>query len=309
MDLCRRLSGFGAQLPTEHAVYDSSVEDAIREFQSAHGLVADGICDRPTWSRIVEAGYALGDRFLYWRLPMLRGDDVAELQARLGSLGFDAGRVDGIFGQQTSTALAEFQRNVGLPVDGRCGPETLEELRRLRSDHDPDRSIVSVKERLSLTRQRSLPDTVIALSHGGTLGAPLDLLRRSLAGEGARPLVLEHPNGSQIAAMANSAGATALLHLITEPTQSVLITTYYAGYRWESPLGHRLADLLSGSIAADLRYHHAAIQGMALPILRETRMPAVTCTIGPTALLVEHPSRFTAAVTRAFERWLSGLGT
>ena len=56
---------------------------------------------------------------------MLRGDDVAELQQRLCALGFDTGRVDGIFGDRTSGALAEFQRNAGLPVDGIVGGATL----------------------------------------------------------------------------------------------------------------------------------------------------------------------------------------
>src|SRR6266545_3977054 len=45
---------------------------------------------------------------------MLRGDDVYELQRELGSLGFDAGRVDGIFGPRTLEALLGFQRNAGV---------------------------------------------------------------------------------------------------------------------------------------------------------------------------------------------------
>ena len=54
---------------------------------------------------------------------MQRGDDVADLQQRLSTLGFDTGRVDGIFGDRTSRALAEFQRNAGLPYrrHRRCG--------------------------------------------------------------------------------------------------------------------------------------------------------------------------------------------
>ena len=35
-------------------------------------------------------------------------------------MGFDAGRVDGIFGRSTERALREFQRNVGLFDDGTC---------------------------------------------------------------------------------------------------------------------------------------------------------------------------------------------
>ena len=33
---------------------------------------------------------------------MLRGDDVAELQVRLAQLGFNPGRIDGIFGPATA---------------------------------------------------------------------------------------------------------------------------------------------------------------------------------------------------------------
>ena len=92
-------------------------------FQQARGLPADGICDRVTWMALVEASWELGDRTLYLRAPNLRGDDVAELQRQLGRLGFDPGRVDGIFGPATTAALAEFQRNVELTRRGRhAGP-------------------------------------------------------------------------------------------------------------------------------------------------------------------------------------------
>ena len=62
---------------------------------------------------------------------MLQGDDVAEVQRRLSGLGFDPGGVDGIFGDTTHLALAEFQRNMGLVTDGICGPLTLAELTRV----------------------------------------------------------------------------------------------------------------------------------------------------------------------------------
>jgi len=39
-----------------------------------------------------EAGYRIGDRLLYHRAPMLRGDDVATVQRRLSALGFEPGQ-------------------------------------------------------------------------------------------------------------------------------------------------------------------------------------------------------------------------
>ena len=101
--------------PTRPAQFGAGTEAAVRAFQEPRGLRVDGICGDETWASLVEAGYRLGDRLLYHRAPMLRGDDVAELQRLLGGLGFDAGRVDGIFGPDTAAALVEFQRNAGLP--------------------------------------------------------------------------------------------------------------------------------------------------------------------------------------------------
>jgi hypothetical protein len=63
---------------------------------------------------------------------MLAGDDVFALQQRLLDMGFKVGRVDGYFGPDTEAALRDFQRNLGLPPDGTCGPATLKALGRLQ---------------------------------------------------------------------------------------------------------------------------------------------------------------------------------
>jgi len=60
---------------------------------------------------------------------MMRGDDVAELQARLNSLGFETGKVDGIFGPDSLSGLLDFQRNRDMADDGIAGPRVSEELR------------------------------------------------------------------------------------------------------------------------------------------------------------------------------------
>jgi GH25 family lysozyme M1 (1,4-beta-N-acetylmuramidase) len=57
------------------------------------------------------------------------GDDVAALQQRLAELGF-AVDTDGVFGQETRRAVAEFQAARGLQADGVVGPVTLEALGR-----------------------------------------------------------------------------------------------------------------------------------------------------------------------------------
>src|SRR5204863_736792 len=136
----------------EPGQFAEATERAVRTFQEARGLRVDGVCGRQTWSTLVEAGWALGDRLLYHRSPPLRGDDVAVLQRRLGALGFDAGRVDGIFGVRTSAALAEFQRNAGLTSDAICGPATLAVLARVRARSEDPIPVADVRERETLRR-------------------------------------------------------------------------------------------------------------------------------------------------------------
>ena len=53
------------------------------------------------------------------------GDEVKKIQKKLADLGFYKGSVDGIFGQQTQSAVKSFQRSVGLTADGIAGSATL----------------------------------------------------------------------------------------------------------------------------------------------------------------------------------------
>ena len=46
-------------------------------------------------------------------------------------MGFNPGRVDGIYGPLTESAVKEFQKSVGTKVDGICGPGTVISLMRL----------------------------------------------------------------------------------------------------------------------------------------------------------------------------------
>ncbi len=101
---------------------------AVSEFQAKRGLWVDGIVGPDTWRALVSAGYELGSRILYHRVPMMRGDDVAELQRNLNSLGFDAGNVDGIFGPDTLAGVLDFQSNRGIAEDGLAGAEVVDEL-------------------------------------------------------------------------------------------------------------------------------------------------------------------------------------
>ena len=177
----------------------------------------------------------MGDRFLYRRTPMLRGDDVAELQQRLCTLGFDTGRVDGIFGDATVRALAEFQRNAGLPVDGIVGGATLQELMRLESRHHEPELVSAVRARAAL---RDAPPTLrgrhVAVGESGGLGSVTGALRRRLSWGGIRVTELHHPDDAVQAKEANELEVDVFVGLRLNPSTSGCRTAFWSGRHDES---------------------------------------------------------------------------
>lgn len=76
-------------------------------------------------------GAALGDRALS---SGSKGSEVKELQQKLTQLGYQLGKVDGIYGEKTEAAVKRFQKNRGLKADGVAGKETIKELKRLTGE-------------------------------------------------------------------------------------------------------------------------------------------------------------------------------
>ncbi len=108
-DIQDRLHALGFSIaPDADGVFGEGTLAAVTAFQESRRLPADGLVGRETWRTMVDAGYRLGDRLLYHRMPMLHGDDVADLQRSLNAIGFDAGPVDGIFGASTLDAVLDF---------------------------------------------------------------------------------------------------------------------------------------------------------------------------------------------------------
>jgi len=276
----------------------------VTRFQTERGLRTDGVCGPQTWAALVEAGWRLGDRLLYRRSPMLRGDDVAELQRRLGALGFDAGRVDAIFGDRAAAALAEFQRNSGMTVDGICGPATLGALQRLGSARAGGDPVSWVREREAVRRGGvGLAGRWVAVGHSGGLDALASAVGRALRGAGAEVLILWDPDGSAQASAANEAEVDVYLGFSLVPERPGLTTAYYSGFRYESPAGRELATLVQASAVPAFGVPDLGIRGMSLPVLRETRMPAVLCEVGPAVAVVQNMEAAAGAVGAAVVDW------
>ncbi|MEO7837268.1 MAG: peptidoglycan-binding protein [Acidimicrobiales bacterium] len=306
-DLQQRLARLGFDTSRcEPGTFAQTTVTAVQAFQAVRGLREDGVCGAQTWAAVVEASYRLGDRLLYLREPMLRGDDVAALQRRLGGLGFDAGRVDAILGPNTKLALDEFQRNAGLTVDGVCGPGTLTMLDRL-GPSGSEREPVAVVRELELLRQapRTLHDRRIAVGDGGGLHAAVGAAARTLTRAGAEVVVLQHPDQSEQATEANAALADVYVGLRLDVDAHGCTTAHYAGHHYVSPAGRRLALLVQATLPPALGIPDRGVRGMALPALKETRMPAVVCELGPPSTVVARTAELADALARALGAWAS----
>lgn len=275
-DLQQRLGALGFEIPSdEHGDYGAATDHAVRAFQGSRGIHVDGVCGRQTWAALVESSYALGDRLLYSRRPMLRGDDIGVLQHRLNMLGFDAGREDGIFGDDTAGATREFQRNAGLAADGICGPQTVAALERLGSLAGG--SIASVRERESLRdRRRDLAGQRIFVVATPGLEQLADAVARELANGGAETVLdVSGDDDSFIAGIANRYCADLVISL--QPGDSAGCTcAHYASGAFRSEAGFRVATSVAEELAK-LGLDNVATIGRAFPLLRETRMAAVVC--------------------------------
>jgi N-acetylmuramoyl-L-alanine amidase len=275
-DLQRRLVALGHDSSAdEPGDFGPATEAAVRAFQQRRGLLVDGLCGPQTWAALVESGFALGDRMLYFRQPMLRGDDVAELQRRLNALGFDAGREDGILGHETAGAIVELQRNVGLAPDGICGPATVAALRRV--DTLAAGSVASVREREMLRRgPHGLGGKRVYLTAAPGLEALGDAVARGLAEVGAGALLdSSGADDSTIAAAANQFGA-ALFLALRPGASGDCVCAYFSAGTFRSEAGFRVADAVQEELAGLLPSALAPC-GKAYAILRETRMAAVVC--------------------------------
>ena len=300
--LQRRLgaAGYLSDAGVIPGVYCAGTRQAIADFQLDRGLAVTGLCDEGTWTTLIEAWWSLGDRPLMLRSPNLRGDDVAELQRILSRLGFDVGRIDGIFGSLAARAMRQFQENAGLDIDGVCTAETVAVLRRLSKMTGDGPGIAAVRDTEHARAGQPLAGRRVALGSFGGLTSVLEVLSTLLREHGAMLIETVDDEAAQQGATANLFGADVYVGVEAsdEPQSRV---AYYAVPAFESAGGRALAHLVERHMRDVVP--RMTVHGMRLPILRETKMPAVLVTLGPTEVMVGRSQRIADALFLALTAW------
>jgi N-acetylmuramoyl-L-alanine amidase len=265
--------------------------------------VPDGVCDTQTWSALIEAAFQLGGRLLCLRTPMMRGDDVAELQLRLGALGFDAGRVDGIFGPLTQEAVAEFQRNAGLVSDSVCGDETITSLRRLQG-RAGSATLTAVRERERLrTAVQTLGELRVAVgSDASPVASALSARVSAILQHADVDVLLTSGEWSAQASAANQFNADLYVG-ITVCGSTAVEAAYFGVDGFESLGGRRLAEAIINELPASPGWATGTAQAMRLPILRETRAPSVLVRLGDEHHVESNDDLVVTSMLRALEQW------
>jgi N-acetylmuramoyl-L-alanine amidase len=293
--------------PVEREYFDTQLADAVRIFQQSRGLTVDGVVGPQTLRRLEEARWALGDRILRF-IPrgIVHGDDVVHLQRQLIGFGFAMDRVDGIYGPQTENAVREFQKNVGLGIDGICGPDVFKSLSRLNRTvaggsqeylrelvrWDPSHSSRSVE---TCTILLDPSDSDVELHGGSTLtqaNVCWDIASRlegRLAASGAMVVVTRSQNSPlgderTRALIANQQNVDLVLSLNMDANPVSIangLATYYFGHEYSrSATGMRLAGIIQDEIITKTPFTDAHTHAKTWDILRLTKMPSIRTTIG-----------------------------
>ena len=286
---------------------DDSVVNAVRTFQQTRGLGVTGVVNSVTMRALDEARWKLGDRSLYRQpSPRLRGDDVATLQARLTEMGFDCGRVDGVFGIKTETSVREFQKSVGVAADGKCGPATITALIRLTRTVSGGAPSILRESATQKDRGPSLANKVIVLdpscggsdrgirAHGVEESEVVYDIAQRLEGRllalGVSVFLTRGANNSpaegERIAFSNGTNADLIVSFHADSYRNEKahgIATYYYGAQTHgihSVVGERFASLVQREICARTDLLNCRTHSKTWDLLRLTKSPTVRIDVG-----------------------------
>ena len=113
---------------------------------------------------------------------------------------------------------------------------------------------------------------------------------------------LDEPDAVAQALAANQFGAHVYIGFQGR-LEATSVAHYYQVPAFESAGGRSLAELIAQELRTVPRME-PAVRGMRLPVLRETRMPAVLVTLGPVRSATDATPQLVTSVLRALDLWI-----
>ncbi|MGN0776166.1 MAG: peptidoglycan-binding protein [Candidatus Ventricola sp.] len=129
--------------------FGSKTEEAVKDFQKAKGLYADGVAGTKTLSAVKAAVDAAGGSSSSSTTGLKvgsTGDKVTALQQDLTALGYYYGDITGHYGSMTKAAVKSFQKAKGITQDGIAGTTTLNAIAKALGGSSGSSSTASLRE-------------------------------------------------------------------------------------------------------------------------------------------------------------------
>ena len=226
----------------------------------------------------------------------MHGDDIAALQSRLTEMGFDCGRVDGIYGPRTESAVKDFQKSVGATVDGKCGPATIIALIRLTKIVSGGVPSTLRQNAVQQSRGPALANKVIVLNPDGDDQLVYDVAVRTegrLLALGASVFLTRgatnNPTESERISFSNKSNADLMISLNVDSYANEKAhgaATYFYGsdaHGVHSIVGERFASLVQREICARTDLTNCRTHAKTWDLLRMTMAPTVRIDLGYTS--------------------------
>ena len=196
--------------------------------------------------------------------------------------------------------MRDFQLNAGLDVDGVCHDHTVAVLRRLSRMTGDGPGIAAVRDSEKARRGQPLIGRRVAVGQFGEFEPLRQALGEALREHGAMLIELTDEEVPAQGRTANLFGADVYVG-VESSTYYEARVSYYSVPAFESAGGRSLAHLIERHLRDVVP--RISVNGMRLPILRETKMPAVLLTLGPVELMTQRSQRIAEAVFLALNAW------
>jgi N-acetylmuramoyl-L-alanine amidase len=211
-------------------------------------------------------------------------------------MGFDCGRVDGIYGPRTESAVKEFQKSVGATVDGKCGPATIIALIRLTKIVSGGVPSTLRQNATQQSRGPALANKVIVLNPDSDNEIAYDVAVRTegrLLALGASVFltrgISNNPSEQDRIQFSNKSNADLMISLNLDSYENEKAhgaATYFYGsdtHGVHSIVGERFASLVQREICARTDLANCRIHAKTWDLLRLTTAPTVRIDLGYTS--------------------------